>query len=301
MIRFCRVALVVALLACVSVLAAPLSAQPGPIAAQVQAGLRAFLTVAHTWTATQTFTNLVVNGSCTGCAAGAGNVTAGGTLTANTLIIGQGTTAVAATPTGTGVITALGVNVGSAGAVVVNGGALGTPSSGNLTNATTKSLTCQATVTLTDAQIKALPVTVANFEVVPAPGANLLILPQQGLITVDAAAGAYTNINANGYVVLQYANTRDASNFSYASDVFGVAAIQASWIGAPPAFWDDGFGGTFSSQTALTNAVNKALMLKADNFSDGAYLDGNAANSARVSVAYFVLNTATGQFVPCSL
>lgn len=37
---------------------------------------------------------------------------------------------------GTGVGTALAVNTGSAGAVVVNGGALGTPSSGTLTNAT---------------------------------------------------------------------------------------------------------------------------------------------------------------------
>src|SRR3990167_11416304 len=37
---------------------------------------------------------------------------------------------------GTGALTALGVNVGSAGAVVVNGGALGTPSSGTLTNCT---------------------------------------------------------------------------------------------------------------------------------------------------------------------
>jgi len=37
---------------------------------------------------------------------------------------------------GTGVATALAVNVGSSGAVVVNGGALGTPSSGTLTNAT---------------------------------------------------------------------------------------------------------------------------------------------------------------------
>jgi len=38
--------------------------------------------------------------------------------------------------TGTGVVTALGVNTGSAGAFVVNGGALGTPSSGTLTSAT---------------------------------------------------------------------------------------------------------------------------------------------------------------------
>jgi hypothetical protein len=37
---------------------------------------------------------------------------------------------------GTGVGTALAINVGSSGAVVVNGGALGTPSSGTLTNAT---------------------------------------------------------------------------------------------------------------------------------------------------------------------
>ena len=37
---------------------------------------------------------------------------------------------------GTGVITALGVNVGSSGAFVVNGGALGTPSSGTLTSCT---------------------------------------------------------------------------------------------------------------------------------------------------------------------
>lgn len=45
-------------------------------------------------------------------------------------------TAVSGLTTGTGVTTALGVNTGSSGAFVVNGGALGTPSSGTLTNAT---------------------------------------------------------------------------------------------------------------------------------------------------------------------
>ena len=38
---------------------------------------------------------------------------------------------------GTGVLTALGVNIGTGGSVVVNGGALGTPSSGNASNLTT--------------------------------------------------------------------------------------------------------------------------------------------------------------------
>jgi len=52
---------------------------------------------------------------------------------------------------GTGVGTALAVNVGTAGAFVVNGGALGTPSSGTMTNVsgTAASLTAgQATAAL---------------------------------------------------------------------------------------------------------------------------------------------------------
>ena len=58
-------------------------------------------------------------------------------MTNNALLIGKGATiSPLPTTTGTGVLTALGVNTGSTGAFVVNGGALGTPSSGTLTNAT---------------------------------------------------------------------------------------------------------------------------------------------------------------------
>lgn len=58
-------------------------------------------------------------------------------LAANALVIGGGAGAApATTTTGTGVVTALGVNTGSAGAFVVNGGALGTPSSGTLSSCT---------------------------------------------------------------------------------------------------------------------------------------------------------------------
>ena len=51
-------------------------------------------------------------------------------LAANALVLGGGAGAApATTTTGTGVVTALGVNTGTAGAFVVNGGALGSPSS----------------------------------------------------------------------------------------------------------------------------------------------------------------------------
>ena len=69
-------------------------------------------------------------------------------LAVNSLVIGGGAGAApSTTTTGTGVVTALGVNTGSAGAFVVNGGALGTPSSGTVTNLTgTASININGTV-----------------------------------------------------------------------------------------------------------------------------------------------------------
>lgn len=61
-----------------------------------------------------------------------GTLTSGATGVGFTIALGTSTV----TGLGTGVLTALGVNVGSAGSVVVNGGALGTPSSGVATNLT---------------------------------------------------------------------------------------------------------------------------------------------------------------------
>lgn len=69
-------------------------------------------------------------------------------LAANAIVIGGGAgVAPATTTTGTGVLTALGVNTGSAGAVVLFDGALGTPSSGTVTNLTgTASININGTV-----------------------------------------------------------------------------------------------------------------------------------------------------------
>ena len=58
-----------------------------------------------------------------------------------------GLSTLATTTPGTGVATALGVNTGTAGAFVVNGGALGTPASGNLANCTFPTLNQNTTGT----------------------------------------------------------------------------------------------------------------------------------------------------------
>jgi len=70
-------------------------------------------------------------------------------LAANAIMIGGGAgAAYSTTTTGTGVLTALGINVGSAGAFVTFNGAGGTPSSLTLTNATGLPLTTGVTGTL---------------------------------------------------------------------------------------------------------------------------------------------------------
>lgn len=78
-----------------------------------------------------------------------GTLASSSLLAANALVVGGGAGVAPSTiTTGTGVVTALGVNTGTAGAFVVNGGALGTPSSGTLTSCTGLPLTTGVTGTL---------------------------------------------------------------------------------------------------------------------------------------------------------
>lgn len=90
------------------------------------------------WTSvggTGTVTSVDASGGTTGMSFTGGPVTTSGTLTlAGTLAVANGGTGI--TAFGTGVATALGINVGSAGAFVTFNGALGTPSSGSLANCT---------------------------------------------------------------------------------------------------------------------------------------------------------------------
>ena len=102
-------------------------------------------------------------------------------LSANSIMIGGGAGIAPSTvTTGTGVITALGVAVGSAGAFVVNGGALGTPSSGNLINCTFPTLNQNTTGTASN---------VTGTVTTAHGGTNLTATPTNGQLLIGNGAG----------------------------------------------------------------------------------------------------------------
>jgi len=143
---------------------------------------------------------------------------------------------------GTGVGTALAVNVGSAGAPVVNGGALGTPSSGNLANCTGAGVTVQVA--------EATPVTVATTCSTQIPLDDTIPQNTEGdeVITVAITPTSATNrlrIEFDAPVVANGAN-----NVSFAVALFQdttANALAAGAQGASP-------GGT-ANQLRLTHEM----------------------------------------------
>jgi hypothetical protein len=116
--------------------------------------------------------------------------TGASTLTAGTLPVAAGGTGI--TSFGTGVSTALGVNVGSAGAFVVNGGALGTPSSGTVTNLTgTASININGTVGATTPNTGNFTAVTSTSEVVTGASGILTraAATQDGVQIVGRAGG----------------------------------------------------------------------------------------------------------------
>jgi hypothetical protein len=157
----------------------------------------------------------------------------------------------------------------------------------------------KTTITLTDAQIKALPTT--PIALVPAPGAgkrNELILA----LFESAIAAAYTNIGAQSYGMF----------ISYGLTDFGIASINISnGTGAgqagsnaltslltlsariqviPVHCWSGVHGTTVATEDfAAGTDENAPLVLKCDN-TGGNFTGGNAANTLKVTVLYAVLD-----------
>lgn len=150
----------------------------------------------------------------------------------------------------------------------------------------------KVTVSLLDADIKGLPTT--PVEIIPAPGAGLIIVPLHAVFMVDAVAGGYTNVNAAcigglaheagihpptvAFVELDEA-TSDVSDFLNSGDVDTSAGIliQSANPAAKPYAWEW--------------LEDKALELRFDNDGDGDFTGGHVANTGSVTVYYYVLDT----------
>ena len=180
---------------------------------------------------------------------------------------------------GTSVATALAVNVGSAGAVVVNGGALGTPSSATLTNATGLPISTGVSG-LGTSVATALAVNVGSAGAFVVNG-GALGTPSSGTVTnltgtasiningtvgaTTATTGAFTSVTATSVTNsgltsgrVTFASTAgllaDSANFAWSGTALNVTGTVAV-TGAVTATLDS----TFSSTGALTISKGTTL------------------------------------------
>ncbi len=162
----------------------------------------------------------------------------------------------------------------------------------------------QATVTLTDAQIKALPTT--GVQIVAAPGPNKMIVPAGFLWLYLHWADDYTNIGDASHLDLFYGTSKASalgglfeSVGSEVSNLLADGADHPAYLTMRPRV-DIVSGivssrGQFADDPGMTNA---AMTIKASNSGShtGDFTGGAAGNSLVVSLPYYIFNTSSGVF-----
>jgi len=156
----------------------------------------------------------------------------------------------------------------------------------------------QSTTTLTDAQVKALPTT--PITLVAAPGAGLAIEPLYAVAFCKAASGAYTNINAAGWLTIRYAST-DAMSYlpndalitagsaTRLSDLLGsTTPRRVKFVPYQDTEAVDGWG-PVPGVIQTSFVTNAALTILIDNAAGGVLTGGHAANTLTVVTAYQIV------------
>jgi len=166
------------------------------------------------------------------------------------------------------------------------------------------SLTHQATVVLTDAQIKTLPTD--RVLVVEAAGADRVIVPLSAWVVLDTLAGAYVLV---GGVESSLNLVWGPTNSKYASAILttnaaltGTPAIVPGQFVFP--FVSNPGAGSFAGEVVtelgagmlLAEITDVELYVKDDYLGASNYTEGDPANTLRISVAYALLNVSTGLF-----
>lgn len=163
-----------------------------------------------------------------------------------------------------------------------------------------------AAKTLTNAQILALPT--AAIEIIPAQGANTIIVPQFAWLYLHWVAD-YDNIGSTSRLGFEY-GTSSASTLVSLQEAIASSVSNLLVDGAShPAF----LGLNFEMNTAASgvtksgvgqflddpDTINSAIKIYAVNSGShtGNFTGGNAGNTLQVSVSYLVWNITTGQFV----
>ena len=192
------------------------------------------------------------------------------------------------TSLGTGVATALGINTDSSGAFVVNGGALGTPSSGTATNLTGTASGLTAGNVTTNANLTGMVTSVGNATTV-VTNANLT----GGVTSVGNAATVVTNADLTGDVTSIGNATSIAAGVIVNADINASAGIVDTKLATISTALK-----VSNSATTATNANTASAIVARDgsgNFSAGtitASLTGNASGSA----ATFTSTSQNSQF-----
>lgn len=137
-----------------------------------------------------------------------------------------------------------------------------------------------ATVTIADTDIKLLP-TVA-IQIIPAPGADRVIEIIGATFVLDAAAGAYTNVDAGAVMGLITSSVVGITD--RVTDGFFTAASKKAVQVTGGSIDTDG--------AAYSSYANRAIQVSVNNAAAGNFTGGNAANTLKVRVTYQVRSFA---------
>lgn len=147
-----------------------------------------------------------------------------------------------------------------------------------------------ATLTLTNAQILALPTT--SLEILPAPGAGKIIVPFHAMLRMTYIGGT-TNIDGSAKVAVVWGSGFDGNSLDVINEATSgggkVSNLIASGTDAQIflSFQQEVDSGITSPLlNGNTSAFNNALYLWCDNNGAGNFTGGDAGNSLKVYVWY---------------